>query len=106
MSCHIEKDAGSPKLHRLRIIHIYEADLNLCLKLLWSRNLIRHAEQHLVLGEDQCGSHPCRSFLDVVLKKALTYVITQQNKTELITFDNDASSCYDRILPVLAAMAS
>ncbi len=34
------------------------------------------------------------------------YVITRQNKTELLTFDNDASACYDQILPVLAAMAS
>ncbi len=106
ISCHIEKDPGSPKLHRLRIIHIYEADMNLVLKLLWSRKLIRHAEHHFVLGEDQYGSRPCRSAIDVVLRKSLTYVVTRQNKTELVTFDNDAKSCYDRILPLLAAMAS
>ena len=40
ISCHIKKDPGSPKLHRLRIIHIYEADMNLILKVLWSRKLI------------------------------------------------------------------
>ena len=37
ISCHIKKDKGSPKLHRLCIIHIYKADFNLVLKLLWSR---------------------------------------------------------------------
>ncbi len=106
ISCHIEKDKGSPKLHRLRIIHIYEADYNLLLKLLWSRKLIRHAEHHILLGNEQFGSRPCKSSLDVVLRKALTYVVTNQEKSELITFDNDASSCYDRILPVIAALAS
>ncbi len=31
---------------------------------------------------------------------------TRQLKQELLTFDNDASACYDRIIPVLALMAS
>ena len=42
----------------------------------------------------------------MVLRKSLTYVVTRQDKTELVTFNNDAKSCYDRILPVLAVMAS
>ncbi len=42
----------------------------------------------------------------MVLHKALTYLVTNQENTELITFDNDASLCYDRILPVLVALAS
>ena len=55
ISCHIEKDSGSLKLHQLRIFHIYEADINLVLNLLWSQRLIQQAEQHFLLGEDQCG---------------------------------------------------
>ena len=35
ISCILEKDPGSPKLTRLRIIHLYEADLNLMMKILW-----------------------------------------------------------------------
>ncbi len=80
--------------------------MNLVLKVIWSHKLIRHAEQRFLLGKDQCGSRPCQLTVDVVLRKSLTYAITHQNKTELITFDNDAKSCYDRILSLLAAMAS
>ena len=29
----IEKEIGNPKIHRLRVIHIYEADYNLLLSL-------------------------------------------------------------------------
>ena len=93
VSCHIEKDPGSPKLHWLRIIHIYDADMNLVLKLLWSRKLICHVKQHSVLREDQCRSRPCQLATDVVLCKSLTYVVTWQNKTEIITFDHDVKSC-------------
>ena len=56
ISCHIEKNQGSPKLHGLRVVQIYKANLNLVLKILWLRELIQHAEQHFVLGDYQCGS--------------------------------------------------
>ena len=58
VSCHIKKYPGSPKLHRLWIIHIYEADLSLVLKLLWSQKLIRHAEQHLSWEKINAGLGP------------------------------------------------
>ena len=37
----IEKDPGDPKLHRLRVIHIYETDYNLILGIK-HRQLIHH----------------------------------------------------------------
>lgn len=39
----IKKDAGQPKIHRLRIIHLFEADYNFFLKLQWGHRLVRHA---------------------------------------------------------------
>ncbi len=36
----LEKEPGKPKLHRLCNIHLYEADYNFALKLLWSKRLI------------------------------------------------------------------
>ncbi len=41
--------------------------MNLMLKILWSRKLIPHAKDLQLLGEDQHGSRPFRSSLDVVL---------------------------------------
>lgn len=38
-----EKDPGEPRLHRLRIIHLFEADYNFVLKLLWGSRLVTQA---------------------------------------------------------------
>ena len=38
----IPKDTGSSKIHRLRVIHLYEADYNLILGVKW-RELLYHA---------------------------------------------------------------
>lgn len=39
----IEKDPGRPKVNRLRIIHLFEADYNLLLKIMWGSRLVRRA---------------------------------------------------------------
>jgi hypothetical protein len=36
----IEKIPGSPRINKLRVIHIYEADYNLMLKIIWARRLV------------------------------------------------------------------
>ena len=41
----LEKDPNDPKLHRLRIIHIIEADYNLAAKIQWARRLMRRPEK-------------------------------------------------------------
>jgi hypothetical protein len=35
----IEKEPGDPRIHRLRVIHLYEADYNLLLGIFWSQKL-------------------------------------------------------------------
>jgi hypothetical protein len=42
----LEKDFGIPKIHRLRIIHLYEANLNLLLGIYFSRQLVKHIENN------------------------------------------------------------
>ena len=38
----LEKDPGIPKIHRLRVIHLYEANYNLILGVKW-RQILHHA---------------------------------------------------------------
>jgi hypothetical protein len=102
----LEKDPGQPYIHRLRIICLYEADFNLYLKLMWAKHLVHHAEDHNKLGEEQGGSRPGRTATDIANRKALTYLYTRLTKTGLGTFDNDAKSCYDRIIAPIALTAS
>ena len=45
-----------------------------------------------------------RSTLDVLFKKTLTFDIARQQRSNQVLFDNDAASCYDRILVNLAIL--
>lgn len=100
----IEKDPGTPKLERLRIIVLYEADLNLLMKFLWAKKLVWKAHKESTLGEAQGGSRPHRTATDVAAKKTHTYLYSRITGTPLGTFDNDAKSCYDRIILPLAML--
>lgn len=51
----LEKDPNNPKLHRLRIIHIIEADYNPATKILWSRRLMKKAENYSYCYLTQTG---------------------------------------------------
>jgi hypothetical protein len=70
-----------PPAHHL----LYEADYNLYLKLMWAKRLVRHAEDHNKLGEEQGGSRPGRTAIDIANRKALTYLY-RLTKTCLGTF--------------------
>lgn len=58
----IFKDIGVYCIHRLRVIHIYEADLNLILAVKW-RELLHHADQLGKVNESQYGGWPGRAGL-------------------------------------------
>ena len=95
-----------PILTKLRVIHLYEADYNLILKLLWTRRLTWKAHLTKTLHPCQAGSRPGRSAIDVVVYKEHKYLYSELTRTPLLTMDNDAKACYDRIICNLAMMAS
>jgi len=101
----IEKEKGNVKLHRLRVIHIYEADYNLLLCIKW-RQVLHHASSHGTLNSSQYGGRPGHNAPDVVFVEEIEYEIIRATRSPLGKFDNDATSCYDRIHCFLANIAS
>ena len=101
----IEKDPGSPKIHQLRVIHLYEADYNLILGVKWWE-LLHHAVDRGFINESQFGSQPGKEAIDAIFVRELEYKIGRLTRKGVIHFDNDASSCYDRIPCFLANVIS
>ena len=102
---HILKEPGNIKIHRTRVIHIYEADYNLALGEKW-RQAMHQAEEMKVLNEGQFGSRPNRQAQDPVLLEELQLDLTRVSRKTLVLTNCDATSCYDRIIPSLAMLAS
>jgi hypothetical protein len=104
----IEKDPGSPKLHRLRIVHLFEADYKLFLKLQWGSPLVRKALSLDLLNNGQHGSVPGRTTLDPKTMNQLTNDLCcpRTLKGNYARFDNDTSTYYDRIIVALGMLAA
>jgi len=94
----LEKEAGNPKIDRLRTIHLYEADYNLLLKWFSSQGFILHSEQAQRINDSQGGGCPGRSAIDLAITKVLSYEIAETLRLQVIIVDNDAKACFDRML--------
>ena len=102
----IEKDPANPCIERLCVIHLFKADYNFSLKLLWGHWLIYQGEDNKCFGHQQYGSRPHHQAIDAVHKKTLTYDLSRIMHLALLMFDNDASGCFDRIIVALATIAA
>jgi hypothetical protein len=100
----IPKDKGPPRINRIRRITLIEADLNVCLSELFGRRLMENAEKHNILHPSQYGSRQGKMAISAVLLKRISYDHIRQTRQDAIIFDNDATACYDRIIPSLAAI--
>jgi hypothetical protein len=101
----LDKDNGSPKIHRLRVIHLYEADYNLILGVKW-RALLQHACKSDLINPSQYGSQPGKEATDAAYIRELEYDIARLTRKSVVHFDNNATSCYDRIPCFLANVVS
>jgi ribonuclease HI len=99
----IFKDIGNFQIHKLRVIHLYEADLNLLMAVKW-RLLLKAADQQQLVNDSQYGGRPGREATTLALIEELKLDISYASRRTLITFDNDAASCYDRIIPSCASL--
>lgn len=105
VSLMLEKDTGQPKLHRLRIIQLFEADYNFLLSLVFGHRLMTFARKFCKLNESQYGSMSGKQAQSAVLNKILTYDLIRLTKQDAATSEFDAAANYDRILPAIAMIA-
>ena len=90
----LEKDKGLPKIHRLRVIHLYEADYNLILGVKW-RQVLHHAVAQDLINKGCYGSQPGKEATDALLIRELEYEMNRLTRKASLHFDNDVTSCYD-----------
>ena len=102
----IEKIPGKPLLNKLRIIHLIESDFNLMIGILWGRRLVWHGEERKQFDDGQSGSRPGKRCQDLLSKKDAILSIWRMSRTDGIFFDNDAKSCFDRIVMTLGSICS
>jgi hypothetical protein len=91
------KDDGIPRIRQLRVIHLYECDLNL-LFLLFFRELDQHCEDNKLINTGVYGCRSSRRAVDPVFVDVTQTEMAMVTRTPLVKFNNDATSCFDRIL--------
>jgi hypothetical protein len=99
------KDPGVVKIHRTRVIHMYEADYNLAMGLKW-RATIFQADIQKILHNGQFGSRPDRNAIDPVFIEEMQLELSRLTRKTIAQTNHDATACYDRIAPNLAVLAS
>jgi hypothetical protein len=99
----IEKIPGHPLIKKLRIIHLIESDLNFAVgsQIKW---LIHNAVERGLLCREQFGSLPGLQAIDPLVLKHSSFCISRIAKTNMASVDNDAKSCFDRIVMLLASL--
>jgi hypothetical protein len=101
----MQKIPDLPRINKLRIIQLLEADLNQVLCSAFARNISKLAQQTqgIISKHKYVRSH--QTCLTPVLNKLLTVQILIQKKMNDIVFDNDEKGCYERIVSVIALAA-
>ncbi|KAI2501960.1 hypothetical protein MHU86_12513 [Fragilaria crotonensis] len=99
------KDPDNVRLHRTRVIHIYEADFNLALGIKW-RIQMYQAEALAALNDGQYGSRPRRNATDPVFIEELQCEISRATRRSVVLINYDALACFDRMIQNAAMIVS
>jgi hypothetical protein len=99
----IYKKAGVLELDKLRVIHLFEADFNLLVGLIFGRRTVHNAVNHQRLHPSQFGKKGGEC-MDAAISKVLHNVIATYTKTSLGQFESDAQACFDRIVMTFAML--
>jgi uncharacterized protein YjbK len=101
----LEKLPGKPLLHKLRVIHILEADYNLALKQIFGRRLLQNCEAYGSLGDLQDGFRKGRSTIKTLLHNEIINNYNKRLRINNFVGMTDISGCFDRIVaPVISIL--
>ena len=100
----LEKESGSPWIHRLRIIELFDAQANAGFQIFIGRHMMHHAVQNNLLSEESFGSTPGKMAASALIQKMIAVDQLRLERRAGGIFDCDATGCYDRILPPLASV--
>mmetsp|Transcript_8494 Transcript_8494/g.16012 ORF Transcript_8494/g.16012 Transcript_8494/m.16012 type:complete len:1891 (+) Transcript_8494:4302-9974(+) len=99
----IPKKANDLRPEKLRLILLMDARFNHNNKLI-GKKILEFGEKHGLVAEEQYGSRKNRSSAQHALNKRLILDKLRQYKIPAVYCANDARSCYDRILLMVAYM--
>ena len=99
-----KKVEGEHRPEKLRLILLMCARFNHNNKLI-GKKMMEYGERNGTLAEEQYGSRKAKSAIEHALNKRLIIDVARQNKKECVYIANDAKSCYDRILMMVAYFA-
>jgi len=99
----LEKASGNIDVEHLRIILLFEADCNQNIKRLSCR-FMKEAEMANLLADEQYGSHQFKDAITQCLNKKLWYDYVHLQWKPAALCSNNAKSCYDCIVLLIAAL--
>jgi hypothetical protein len=91
----IYKKPGCVELDKLRVIHLFEADLNLMIGILFGRRAMYHQVDRGLLNQAQFR-RPGGECQDSSISKVLHNLISAFTHTQMGQFKSDATACFDR----------
>ena len=94
LHCMIQKDP-LPKITRLRIVQLYEADFNSMLKYVLGRKLMHHSEEHRINSPQLYGSRKGKSTQEALITLRVIYDLARLDRCHMVSLFNDLKGCYD-----------
>jgi hypothetical protein len=86
----LEKEAGNPRSHRLRILALFECDFNQAKRIIIACKTSHHIEDNKLVPGMQFGSRPGRNCQSVVLQKVISHDIVRLTRQTAAFMENDA----------------
>jgi hypothetical protein len=99
-------DGKISQIDKLRVIHLFKADYNAILKIMWARKAVWKMNYNNLLNMGQASSRPgCRA-IEVAIAKEMKYDYSTLTRTIMATIDNNAKNCYNCILCNVSVLIS